>query len=476
MSLVVSIAAIGLVLFVIGLAIGRMRLIADTGDKYQWGLWGWAWAAMFMSGTLFIGHGYSTGSVALDASAMVQLAWVAAACCFALVSLPRTRLFVGLSALPIMLLLLYGMFGLVTSVLSPVPRFSAYKAGLVVLDAILAAGLLSLSLRGSRWRISDFVLGLIVLALGGALLGAVIWPAEAFQLKSGVFGVMLYGTLPVLHPNELGMWGGIVMVVSLVRWYAASTARSRWAWLFIGTASATVVLLAQSRTSVAAILVSLLVAIPYLARTRAQALIVGGGLAMLAIGTIGAAAVIVGPDVLFGPIVEYLKRGQEEGGLETLHGRMWAWMNIGWPMFLESPIVGNGFDAGTRFASDIAIGHLHNSFFQVLANSGLLGFIPWVMAVTVGSFQLVLRAWRRRTAPLQERVPALVALLIMIGLLARVWTGSVMVSHAWSTMMFLGLMVDLYASRRSRVSESAANNVKNKTDVTRKTLLAHRRA
>ncbi|BAZ92984.1 uncharacterized protein FOKN1_0582 [Thiohalobacter thiocyanaticus] len=476
MSLVVSIAAIGLVLFTIGLVIGRMRLIADTGSRYEWGFWGWAWVAMFMSGTLFFGHSYSTRSVALDASAMVQLAWVAAACCFVLVSLPRTKILFGLAALPIMLFLLYGLFGLVTSVLSPAPKFSAYKAGLVVVDAILAAGFLSLSLRGSRWRVSDFVLGLIVLALGGALLGAVLWPGEAFQLKSGVFGVMLYGTLPIMHPNELGMWGGIVMVVSLVRWFAASTARSRWAWLFIGTSSATVVLLAQSRTSVAAILVSLLVAIPYLARTRAQALIGGGVLIMLAVGVVGVATVIVGPDTLFGPLVEYLKRGQDQGGLETMHGRVWAWMNIGWPMFMESPLIGNGFDAGTRFATDVTIGHLHNSFFQVLANSGLLGFIPWVMAVTIGSCQLFLRAWRRRSAPLQQRVSALVALLIMIGLLARAWTGSVLVSHAWSTMMFLGLMVDLYASRRSRVSESAANNVKNKTDVTRKTLLAHRRA
>lgn len=435
-------------MFLAGIALARSRLFVPQGSRWAAGGWGLAWIAMFLSVAVFVGHTYTSDSVSLDRAALIQLAWVGLACLLLALSLAGSRPWIGLLAsAPIWLFLAYGLGGIATSMFSPRPLFSAYKAGLVVVDALLAAGLLSLALRGRLKRVSNLMIALVMLAIGGALLGAVLWPAEALQPKPGVFGVMLYGVLPMLHPNELGMWAGIVTVISFARGYVGSRARVRWGWFLLCAASVVVVLLAQSRTSVAAILLSLLVLVPYLARTRATAVAGLAALGLIGVSLIGIVAVLVGPEVLFGPIIDYLQRGQDEGGLATLHGRIWAWANVGWPMFMESPVFGHGFDAGVRFASNLTVGHLHNSYFQVLANSGLLGFIPWFAAFVITSVRVVQHAWRYRSAPTLQRIDALVPLLILIGLLARSWTGSVLVSHAWSTMIFLAMAVDVYANR-----------------------------
>lgn len=468
--------AVGLAFFLAGLSIGRGRLFVPDGAPLRWGLWGMAWFAMFMSTAVFIGRANTIGGVALDTTSIIQLAWVGLASVLALVSLLRAQPWFGLSAAPIWLFVLYGFLGMATSMFSPRPLFSMYKAGVVVFDVLLAAGLLVLALRSGRRHVSDLTLGLVVLAIGGALLGALIWPAYAFQPKPGAFGIMLYGVLPILHPNELGMWAGIVLVVSMARWYVAPDARQKWSWLFIGCASAVVVLLAQSRTSVVAILVSVALAIPYLSKTRAHAVIGSSVLLMIAAGGVGILVVFLGPDVLFSPVINYLERGQAEGGLATMHDRIGAWMNIGWPMFLESPIVGHGFDAGVRFGTDLGIGHLHNSYFQILANSGLLGILPWIAAVVIGGLGLVRHAWRQRSSPPLERARALVPVLILLGLLARSWTGSVMVSHAWSTMMFLALMVDLYAFRARPVASPTVSHPEPRRYVARKSLSASQQA
>lgn len=462
--------AVGLVLFLLGLSTGRRRLFVADDAASSWGLWGMAWLAMFMSTAVFIGHSDATGGIALDRTSVIQLAWVGVACVLALLSLLRAQPWAGMTIPPIWLFFLYGFFGMAASMFSPKPLFSAYNAGAVVFDVLLAAGLFTLVQRSGRRQVSDFILGLVVLAIGGALLGALIWPADAFQPNPGVFGIMLYGLLPIMHPNELGMWAGIVLVVSMARWYVATDARQKWSWLFIGGASAMVVLLAQSRTSVAAILLSVALAIPYLSKTRAHAVVGGIVLFMIAAGGLGILVVFMGPDVVFSPVINYLERGQGEGGLATMHGRMGAWMNIGWPMFVESPLIGHGFDAGVRFETGLGIGHLHNSYFQILANSGLLGIVPWIAALIIGGLGLARQAWRQRFSSPSERVQALVPVLILLGLLARSWTGSVMVSHAWSTMMFLALMVDLYAFRAGPVSSTTVSRSEPRRYVARRSL------
>ncbi len=450
MGVAVVFAVVGFGFFLIGLLIGRSKIFLPGEAGFREGLWGFSWFAMFMSVTIFVGREFAAAPAALDKSSVIQLAWVSLAVALILVSFVRVRLWLGFASAPIVLFLAYGVIGFASSIFSPQPMFSLYKSGLVVIDAILAAGMLSLALKYRNTNLVNFSLGLIVLALGGALFGAILWPTEAFQPKPGVFGTMLYGTLPKLHPNELGMWAGIVTVVSLVRWYVATRLRGKWCWALMSIAAAVVVLLAQSRTSIAAILVSLTIIVPYLAKSRAQAIFGSILVALIAVGVLGMIAVIYGEGILFGGVVNYLERGQGEGGLATFHDRMWAWMNIGWPLFVESPIVGHGFDAGVRFGSDVTIGHLHNSYFQVLANSGLLGFLPWVAALIIGSIGLMRHAWLCRSAALAERVCALIPLLILIGLLARTWTGSVLVSHAWSTMMFLALIINLYVERKKR--------------------------
>ena len=112
---------------------------------------------------------------------------------------------------------------------------------------------------------------------------------------------------------------------------------------------------------------------------------------------------------------------------------------------MESPLIGNGFDSGVRY-SGLLIGHLHNSYFQILANSGLLGFLPWLAMLMIVVYKILhqlLLVIRKKTANLEQEKVAMVLFVTLIALLGRSLTGSVLVSHSWSLLLFLSMILEL---------------------------------
>jgi O-antigen ligase len=92
--------------------------------------------------------------------------------------------------------------------------------------------------------------------------------------------------------------------------------------------------------------------------------------------------------LLFGAeeIYTILLREQVPGSVKTLTGRTVFW-EAAWDKFLEQPLAGYGFGS-SRFSVLQGIGadqytHLHNGYLEALIGVGLIGFIPFLIAVFV---------------------------------------------------------------------------------------------
>jgi O-antigen ligase len=120
--------------------------------------------------------------------------------------------------------------------------------------------------------------------------------------------------------------------------------------------------------------------------------------------------VMLGLTGFYGAFWEYLTRGQSFD--PTLTGRTTTWQEA-WNLFLDSPLVGFGFQADRIFPYSLGEAqHAHNAIFQALIQAGLLGTVPFVAALVI-AWILVLRLYRGqavREAPcLPLEIPALLA-------------------------------------------------------------------
>ena len=128
--------------------------------------------------------------------------------------------------------------------------------------------------------------------------------------------------------------------------------------------------------------------------------------------------------------------------LTTISGRTELW-KAGWRMFEASPIVGHGFQAGVRMAGaefGVMPGtNMHNGHMQVLVDSGLLGYITWIL-YTVPMLWAAISALKKRYLPLKNEVGRfhLEISLVMFIIFFRTFLGQILVTHQISTLLFLG--------------------------------------
>jgi O-antigen ligase len=146
--------------------------------------------------------------------------------------------------------------------------------------------------------------------------------------------------------------------------------------------------------------------------------------------------------------MSYAERGHDV--LRTLEGRMEGW-KIGLRMFGDAPILGHGYDAGVRYKGGQYgfgnLSHMHNSHFQVLVNSGIVGYAIWLIMFIVPLF-LVFRsfggAFFGRTVVERYSVELFVIMLLIF---LRSITGQILVTHQWSLMIFMGAYLHLKLGR-----------------------------
>lgn len=368
----------------------------------------------------------------------------------------------NISRTPILMMAIYGVLGIISAVYSPAPALSAYKGALILMDVLIVLVALSyiynakIDYKSMLLNLSYFLLSLMVF---GAALGGVLYPGSAKHAITGMFGYQLFGIWPMLNPNELGFVSAITGIVALRRFFEKTSLIEKYFWFAQLFISVVVLIIAQARTSVISFALSVLVLSMLIRKFR----LMGVAAMLLVVVVIGHGVLTGGGLDLVDVVEEYSARGLSEKQIESMSGRTDLWKS-GLNMFLDAPAVGHGYDAGVRIAGPAYgishVAHLHNAHFQVLVNSGIAGYMVWLVMLASVTWMVFGGIFRMRwpLALETDRFRAeMVAVLIII--LVRTMTGQVLVTHQYSLLVFMGILV--YMLLNNKIS---TNNVKKAAD------------
>jgi O-antigen ligase len=262
--------------------------------------------------------------------------------------------------------------------------------------------------------------------------------------------------MPYLNPNEIGFIAAVTGVVALRRIPDAGTAKLKYLYFASLVTSLVALFFAQARTSTVAFTLMVIVSGIVIRRLRWVSVA-----AIIATLSLLAYFLVTGRSLgIEDTVLQYLERGVSEENLETMSGRTVLW-DIGWTMFLDAPLFGHGFEAGVRF-SDESYGlwgaHMHNAHMQVLVNSGALGYLLWVsMVIAVSVLLIKMRKHLNLTVATEAGRFHFEILLVMGITWIRTVTGSVLVFHQYSLLIFMAMMVYIALTLKSaRTSDRAA--------------------
>ena len=333
---------------------------------------------------------------------------------------------------PLLLLLCYAVVAMISSLYIPQHSFySLWKAIELVIDVAVMAAIMMQPRPLEAVRVAYRVIVACFAALIAiAWLEAAWMPSQAFVPSRGLLPFTLQGVLPVMNGNGLGFSAAVVAFAAWCRLLGSSaSARARFsslAWLAVGLVT---LVAAQSRTSIVAFVVAVAVQLLFARRFAILGVVVAF------------ASAVLSATAFFDVAQRYLMRGQSQELFTSLSGRTQGWESA-WALFLESPIVGHGFVAAARVDILGAAGAstLHGAVFDVLVGVGLLGFIPWAIAIAWTTASTVKVAAARAPADRQARArwsthAEMVGLLALV--LLRATTSSGLALHEHSFMLFL---------------------------------------
>jgi len=417
------------------------------------------WLLAIGSGVYFTRTGTVHGMGRLDRSAMMQLVFFVISGLIVLRMLALTRGGHIVFRFPVLALCLYSLTGLLSTLYSPAPFISFYKAWVVLIDVLAIAATVPLLRQVNKPAlVFDIAVGSAIVFSVGAFIGVHIRPEAAIRpIHSGGFwGFILDGAFPYMNGNELGFLSAVVLLVALSRLFQPEYRGPKFFWVVCGAVGASGMIFAQARTAIVGLFVGVCVLSFGVRRLRIFA-ITGMVIASMA----GLIMLASGSSFTFGNTAKlYLSKGQADQGLQSLEGRARTWLKVGLPMFEDSPVLGHGFDVGVRFGGEefgIENTHMHNSHVQILANSGLVGYLPWlamVLWVFVKFSGRIFGAMFRRGVKLSSEEYVMYAVLIMLVL--RTITGSVMVNHSTTILLLVGMITYYYSFVASSRSADSA--------------------
>jgi len=304
-----------------------------------------------------------------------------------------------LSSGPLMLLLFYGAIGLASSIcVSTQPIPAAYWAleyiSVIIVVMAVASGPepeahLARFISVNWACCAAICIGLLVgiPLFGGGALG---------QTAGSPLGVMAYGKVNDMmgmagtRNTGFGRFAGIVLMVGLAKLlHDRRDKKTLLTWVPLTLAAGLALLLSQARTSWVAVVVATMVLLARAPTRWRVPLVMTAVLALRLVWLSG-----------FGHgFLLYLTRGK---GIDpTLSGRTATWAQ-GWGALQQSPWVGLGFWADRYF---LAGWNIHNTYLQALLQSGLLGIIPFLVAL-VWVWIVVLRFYSSKPAAEASSLPA----------------------------------------------------------------------
>jgi len=401
-----------------------------------------AWVLMFLATGLWTWRESAvTGIGSLDASAKIQVSLVGVAS-FLMIMQVLKGADLGLYRMAATgSFLVYGLLAFLSAGVSPAPALTIYKSGLILSDSLLVVIALSLfRVRGRRETMLELTYSMGILFLCGIVAGGILFPDIAVRKIGGILGYNLNGAFPVLNANDVGFFAAIAAAIGLRRLWEPAAIRGRLFWGALSAMGFVVLFFSQARTSLVALVIVLVMYAVAIKRMRLMAVMM-----LITLSVIGAFYILTSEEVGFeNATLDYLKRGQSEEMVESMSGREGLWQK-GFAMFSDSPLIGHGFEAGVKYggkAYGIAEGlHMHNAHMQVLVNSGLLGYVAWmvfILAVALPVFRRVRHNFPAKT-PLARYEVEMFGVVLLI--LLRTMTGSVLVFHHCSLLLLLSMLV-----------------------------------
>ncbi len=302
---------------------------------------------------------------------------------------------------PVGLAALYALVGVVSSILLSRDPLTAlywateYGSVLIVLWAILSDVNTIESLDRLLTVNWTMVAGAVIsfLALVGFLADEVLIPTEGSPLGVEAFGGPVAGLeflgMPGTRNTGFGRFAALTALIVLARLWERKE-RSIFLCALLPV-SLFALVLSQARAAV----IGFLAGVFMLFWIKPGSKIIRWAGALFGL-------VLLGLNGSYGAFWAYIMKGQPLD--PTLTGRTITWQEA-WKLFLDSPLLGFGFQADRIFPYSLAeTAHAHNALVQALIQTGLLGTVPLVAALVI-AWILVLRLYRGQTLPGVPRLP-----------------------------------------------------------------------
>lgn len=303
---------------------------------------------------------------AIDRFAVLQIAIVAASVAVVLMSGRSMALWRRMARGASGLLIIYYLFGALSSLWSPLPAFSLYRSveaisqiALIHLAVLHAPGFVAAERRTLIAILASMSLGMLsVIATFGMEPRFDFWHTNQYSVPA-----MLAFTYAV---------GELLSGRSTGKRFLLITAAAGLAGMTIGTSSASII----------AALFGACIAAALSKRHQGKILFL---------------SIVIGIVVLaggFGAIKHVVFYGKSEVNIERLSGRTYFWQGY-MKEFTENPLIGHGFAVSARISTYWKTTNTHNSILSVLLGTGLLGMVLVARAVLRWGFD-ALRATRRK--------------------------------------------------------------------------------
>lgn len=220
--------------------------------------------------------------------------------------------------------------------------------------------------------------------------------AKYLERPGFIFAATLEG--PLGSANDTSSTGGMLVAVAAAAWLSRAADRRSWIWPVMGGIGFAAVALASGRQGVAIMVGATAIAVFFANR---QAFF------LLMIPAAGALVLFFGERLL-----QILLREQVAGSVATLTGRTVFWQ-AAIEAFSKQPLTGYGFGS-SRFSVLATIGadrftHLHNGYLESVIGVGLLGFIPFLLAIGVAVRWAYGALRTQQSAALAVMLPAMLA-------------------------------------------------------------------
>jgi O-antigen ligase len=425
---------------------------------------------MFVGQAQIIGNDQAATSVSsLGSGAIYQLSWMGIAVSILFFLFVTGNINGRALKFPLLSLLVYSVLGFAGSLGSLAPQLAAYKAGQVTIDAVLSIVALSYIIKYRAPRLLvNFSYFLLMILVSSASLGGILVPELAFKElgftsgDGGSFGAFLRGVYPIMAANELGLLSGIVVVLSVRRFFEQDKINIRFFWFSAALLGASVALLAQSRTSLASALFAIMVMAFTIKKLRKFVVM----FALLVCVSLVPSIISNNNVGLVGDVTEYARRGSTDEQLENLSGRTILFKS-GLRMSADRPFFGYGFETGARLAGvpyGIAKGsNMHNAHMQVIVDSGYVGYIVW-LCFLLSSVWIVWRYYwviKRQTNTELKRYVLECSLVIFV-IFFRSFFGHVLVSHQQNIMIFLAIVISIICMKYTQSQSIDASSSEKK--------------